>query len=117
VATSPDPEDPENVLREVESKVERERHVDARLDPYGSRYRPREARTEALAGLIRNERMVEEIVRSRTWGLVSERCVGGEEKWQDALDDWRRRKEMDEETDWNFRKASKQRAVEVVTAR
>jgi len=67
--------------------------VDERLDPYSGRYFPREARTEALAGLIRSERMVEDIVRSRTWSLVSERCAGGESAWQSALDDWRRRKE------------------------
>jgi len=96
VATSPDPEDPDNVLRQVESATARERAVDDRLDPYSSRYLPREARTEALAGLIRNERMVEEIVRSRTWSLVSERCAGGLSTWQAALDDWRKRKEEDE---------------------
>lgn len=104
VATSPDPEDPENVLREVESAAARERNIDARLDPYGSRYLPREARTEALAGLIRNERMVEDIVRSRTWSLVSERCIGGASGWQEALDDWRKRREEDAETDWSFRR-------------
>ncbi|KAE9994253.1 hypothetical protein EG327_000098 [Venturia inaequalis] len=93
VATSPDPSDPENVLRQVESATAREKTIDARLDPYGSRYIPREARTEALAGLVRNERMVEDIVRGRTWSLVSERCSAGENTWQDALDDWRKRKE------------------------
>jgi hypothetical protein len=104
VATSPDPEDPENVLRELESAAARERNIDARLDPYGSRYLPREARTEALAGLIRNERMVEDIVRSRTWSLVSERCIGEASGWPEALDDWRKRREEDAETDWSFRR-------------
>lgn len=96
VATSPDPSDAENILREVESATARERTIDARLDPYGSRYLPREARTEALAGLVRSERMVEDIVRGRTWSLVCERCSGGENKWQDALDDWRKRREGQE---------------------
>jgi len=105
VATSPDPEDPDNVLHEVESATARERAVDDRLDPYGSRYLPREARTEALAGLIRNERMVEEIIRSRSWSLVSERCAGGSSSWQVALDDWRKRKE--EEGDGRRRKEGK----------
>jgi hypothetical protein len=105
------------VSREVESATARERIIDARLDPYGSRYLPREARTEALAGLIRSERMVEEIVRSRTWGLVSERCFGGEAKWQDALDDWKRRREADEKSDWNFSKAVKQGPVGITTVR
>lgn len=40
--------------------------------------------------------MVEDIIRGRTWSLVCERCIGGESKWQDTLDDWRRRKEGEE---------------------
>lgn len=90
VATSPDPDDPEHVLREVEDVRARERVVDERLDPYSGRYFPREARTEALAGLVRNERMVEGIIRARTWGLVSERCEGVEGDWEKALDQWRK---------------------------
>lgn len=93
VATSPDPTDPDNLLRQVESATARERTVDARLDPYGSRYLPTEARTEALAGLVRSEKMVEDIVRGRTWSLVCERCIGGETTWQEALDGWRNRME------------------------
>lgn len=88
VATSPDPDDPEHVLREVEDAKARDRVVDERLDPYSARYFPREARTESLAALIRNERMVEGIVRSRTWGMVRERC-DGEGEWSEALDRWR----------------------------
>ncbi|TKA53380.1 hypothetical protein B0A49_10647 [Cryomyces minteri] len=61
VATSPDPDDPDVILREVESARARERVVDERLDPYSGRYFPREARTEMLAALIRNERSVESI--------------------------------------------------------
>jgi hypothetical protein len=71
----------------------REKIVDGRLDPYSARYFPREARTEALAGLIRNERMVEDIIRTRTWGLVSERCDNDGEDFRTALDEWRRRNE------------------------
>jgi hypothetical protein len=91
VATSPDPNDPDHVLRLVEDTRARERIVNERLDPYSGRYFPREARTEALASLIRNERMVEGIVRSRTWGLMGERCDMEAQSFEKALDDWRRK--------------------------
>ncbi|KAK5003745.1 hypothetical protein LTR28_009793 [Elasticomyces elasticus] len=93
VATSPDPDDPNSVLREVENMRARERVVDERLDPYSARYFPREARTESLASLVRNERMVEGIVRARTWGLVGDRCEGLYGSWEAALDEWRGRKD------------------------
>lgn len=93
VATSPDPDDPDQLLREVEGAKAREHAVDERLDPYSARYVPREARTESLAALVRNERMVEEIIRTRSWGLVTERCAGSGGTWQDALDRWRRQGE------------------------
>jgi hypothetical protein len=93
VATSPDPEDPESVLREVESERARERVIDDRLDPYSSRYFPREARTEQLAALIRQERQVEKIIRARTWGLVGERCGDMNADSEMALNEWRKRRE------------------------
>jgi hypothetical protein len=89
VATSPDPDDPESLLREVENVGARERVVDERLDPYSGRYFPREARTESLAALIRNERMVESIIRSRTWSIIAERCGSSGQSFEQALDDWR----------------------------
>ncbi|KAK3670038.1 hypothetical protein LTR78_010069 [Recurvomyces mirabilis] len=89
VATSPDPDDPEHVLRDTEDLRARERLVDERLDPYSGRYFPREARTEALAYLIRNERMVENIIRQRTWGIVGERCENEGMEFERALDVWR----------------------------
>lgn len=93
VATSPDPSDPDHVLRETEDARARERLIDERLDPYSARYFPREARTEALASLIRNERMVEGIIRSRTWKIVGERCQSdGFQEADKAVDEWRRRK-------------------------
>lgn len=92
VATSPDPEDPDHVLRQVEDSRARERVVDERLDPYSARYFPRDTRTEALAGLIRNERMVERIIRTRTWGLVGERCENEGKGFEESLDEWRRGK-------------------------
>lgn len=94
VATSPDPNDPDHVLREVEDARARERVIDERLDPYSGRYFPREVRTESLAGLIRNERMVEGIVRDRTWQVMNERCTStGAVKghgFDDALEQWRK---------------------------
>lgn len=91
VATSPDPNDPDHVIRQVEDVRARERIVNERLDPYSGRYFPRDTRTESLAALIRNERMVEGIIRSRTWGLVGERCDNDGVEFEKALDDWRRR--------------------------
>lgn len=94
VATSPDPHDPDSILREVESAKARERVVDERLDPYSARYFPKESRTEVLASVIRNERSVETIIRARTWGLVSEKCEMNSSNWQEALDQWRDRYEQ-----------------------
>ena len=68
------------------------------MDPYSGRYFPREARTEALAGLIRNERMVESIIRARTWGLVGERCENEGSGAEEALDEWRSRKTVEEKS-------------------
>jgi len=93
VATSPDPEDPDSVLREVKNERDRERVVDERLDPYSARFFPREPRTEQLASLVRQERAVESIIRSRTWGLVMERCGGDTTDWEVALNEWRKGRE------------------------
>lgn len=89
VAASQDPGDPDSVLRQAELERDRERLVDERLDPYSARFFPQEARTEALANLLKNETMVERIVRSRTWGLVSERCGDNGLGWEQALNRWR----------------------------
>jgi hypothetical protein len=89
VATSPDPDDPDQVLRQVEDDKARERVVDERLDPYSGRYFPREARTESLAMLMRNERAVEKIIRMRTWGVIGERCGLNSDSAEEAFDKWR----------------------------
>lgn len=91
VATSPDPDDPDSVLLQVESARARGRVVDERLDPYSGRYFPRESRTEVLANLIRNERSIENIIRSRTWALVGEQCTDPAMTANEALDEWRAR--------------------------
>jgi hypothetical protein len=89
VATSPDPDDPDQVARQVEDTKAMERTVDERLDPYSARYFPKEARTESLAMLMRNERAVEKIIRSRTWGLIGERCGLTGETAEQAFETWR----------------------------
>jgi hypothetical protein len=89
VATSPDPDDPDSVLRQIEDAKARERTVNERLDPYSGRYYPREARTESLAMLMRNERAVEKIIRMRTWSLLGERCGISHESAEEAFDEWR----------------------------
>lgn len=91
VATSPDPDDPDSVLLQVESARARGRVVDERLDPYSGRYFPRESRTEMLANLIRNERSIENIIRSRTWALVGEQCTDSAMTANEALNEWRAR--------------------------
>ncbi|KAL2133129.1 hypothetical protein VTI74DRAFT_2861 [Chaetomium olivicolor] len=93
VATSPDPDDPERALREAENEKNRERVIDERLDPYSARYFPREARTEHLAYILRQEMGVENIVRSRTWDIIRQRCGDSTSvAWEQALADWRRAK-------------------------
>ncbi|KAF3312277.1 hypothetical protein TWF173_007431 [Orbilia oligospora] len=61
VATSPDPNDPNLDVISKETEAERSRIVDERLDPYSGRFFPTETRTQVLAGVVRNERGVEEI--------------------------------------------------------
>lgn len=63
--------------------------MDERLDPYSARYFPKEARTESLAMLMRNERAVEKIIRSRSWSIVGERCGMISETADEAFDKWR----------------------------
>jgi hypothetical protein len=91
VATSPDPDEPDRALREAENEKNRERVIDERLDPYSARFFPREARTEHLALILRQEMGIENIVRSRTWDMIQRRCSGsayvGREQ---ALENWRR---------------------------
>ncbi|KAL0935854.1 caffeine-induced death protein 2, partial [Colletotrichum truncatum] len=91
VATSPDPDDPEALLLQIEKAKDKERVVDERLDPYSGRFFPREPRTERLAMLIRQEKGVENIVRTRTWDMVKQRCGESADTWEEAFEGWRRR--------------------------
>jgi hypothetical protein len=93
VAASPDPDDPELLLREAESAIDKHRVIDERLDPYSARFFPREPRTERLALLVRQERGVENIVRSRTWNMVKDRCGDSAQGWEQALDQWQKAKD------------------------
>ncbi|KAL2166571.1 hypothetical protein VTG60DRAFT_2494 [Thermothelomyces hinnuleus] len=99
VATSPDPDDPERALREAENERNRERVIDERLDPYSARYFPREARTEQLAHILRQEMGVENIVRRRTWDVIQRRCGGSTDiAWEQALESWRGAKNTSHES-------------------
>lgn len=93
VATSVDPDDPDIVTRLAETEAHREKVVNERLDPYSGRWFPKEPRTEILAGIVRNENMIEEIIRERTWRIVGERCGGldplGGQHWREAMESWR----------------------------
>ncbi|KAI9899521.1 hypothetical protein N3K66_005982 [Trichothecium roseum] len=89
VASSPDPDDPDASIIAAERQRDRERVVNERLDPYSSRFFPKEPRTEMLAALVRQQNSVETIVRSRTWDTVQQRCGGPQQDWDHALDAWR----------------------------
>lgn len=92
VAASPDPDDPDATLREMEKEENSHRVVDERLDPYSGRFFPREARTEQLASLIRQENQIEAIVRAKTWTTVQQRCGGPVGSWEDAVARWKEAK-------------------------
>ncbi|KAK6363696.1 hypothetical protein TWF730_001116 [Orbilia blumenaviensis] len=91
VATSPDPNDPNIDLISKENEKDRMRIVDERLDPYSGRFFPTESRTQVLAGVVRNERGVEEIVRERTWEVIKTRSTDGMggKTWQEAYAEWK----------------------------
>ncbi len=91
VASSPDPDDPEAALRELQKKRDRERVVDERLDPYSGRFYPRESRTEVLASTLRQERVIENIVRHRTWEVIQDRCEAPPEDWQASIEAWKKK--------------------------
>jgi hypothetical protein len=68
---------------------DKERVVNERLDPYSGRVFPREARTEKLALLLRQEGGIENIVRTRSWEMVRERCGDSAQNWEEAMSRWR----------------------------
>jgi hypothetical protein len=59
-----------------------------RSDPYSARMFPKESRTEKLAMIIRQEESVENIVRTRTWGIVRDRCGEMIDNWETAYKRW-----------------------------
>ncbi|KFY27423.1 hypothetical protein V493_03495 [Pseudogymnoascus sp. VKM F-4281 (FW-2241)] len=89
VAVAPDPDDPGLVARQLEEERGKARVIDDRLDPYSSRFFPKESRTEELARVVRMEGGVERIIRARTWEVVEEKCGEGRGRgWEDALREW-----------------------------
>lgn len=78
----------------------REVDVDERLDPYSARdySYTRASAAEELRGVLATERVVEGIVRARTWGVVRERCTGGDvgRGWEEEWEEWRRGEEARE---------------------
>lgn len=83
--------------------------MDERLDPYSGRFYPRESRTEVLARVIRNERLVEDIIRERSWRIVGEKCEGfggtGSGDLRKALDEWRERKAAERDSRLELRRS------------
>lgn len=74
--------------------------ADERLDPYSARDYSwnRESAAEQLRTVLGNEDVVERIVRSRTWGVLGERCASGSsgdeaygagEGWRDGYEHWK----------------------------
>lgn len=65
--------------------------MDERLDPYSGRFFPTETRTQVLAGVVRNERGVEDIVRERTWEVIKDRSTDGMggKTWKEAYEEWK----------------------------
>ncbi|EPS36699.1 hypothetical protein H072_9705 [Dactylellina haptotyla CBS 200.50] len=92
VATSPDPNDPDAEAISKANEADKQRIVNERLDPYSGRYFPRETRAEVLAGVVRNERGVEEIVRERTWEVIKGRSLDGMSgmTWKQAYEEWKK---------------------------
>lgn len=91
--------------------------MDERLDPYSGRFYPRESRTEVLARVIRNERLVEDIVRERSWRIVGEKCGGfggtGSGDWRKVLDEWRGRKAAEKDLTLDQGKKAAERNLEL----
>jgi hypothetical protein len=72
----------------------KEQVVNERLDPYSAKNYDyvRETDSEVLKGVLRNEEVVEKIIRSRTWGILGDRCIdggaGGGDGWEDEWKRW-----------------------------
>ncbi|RMD39496.1 hypothetical protein DV735_g5635, partial [Chaetothyriales sp. CBS 134920] len=101
VAQAPDVDDPEASAREAYNQAGQARveSKNERLDPYSGRFFRKESRSEELAGFCERERVVEDIVRERSWDVVRSRCgvdldesfVGGgrERPWAGAFSKWK----------------------------
>lgn len=98
VASSPDPDDPGAIERRIEQHAREKVTVDERLDPYSARFFPKEPRTERLGLWLRNESMIEEIVRERSWDVLKSRCSGVEGGWKAAYGEWQDAKGVTKES-------------------
>ena len=74
----------------------KEQVPDERTDPYSNRdySYTRTSEAQVLARVLADEEGVERVVRSRTWGLLGERCpgvagLGGVRGWEKDYQDWR----------------------------
>ncbi|KAI9732458.1 MAG: hypothetical protein M1818_007496 [Claussenomyces sp. TS43310] len=89
VAAAPEPREEVPGADELDESL----HVmDNRADPYSTRPVIRESRVSRLADVCRMEGVVEDIVRTRTWGVIKARCGDADERWEDALAKWQREK-------------------------
>ncbi|KAK9454569.1 caffeine-induced death protein 2-domain-containing protein [Dipodascopsis uninucleata] len=78
--------------------------IDPRIDPYGARNLPEFTEEDRIFSWINNEKMVEDIVRGRSWSIISDRCAeyqssqradGSDSlgdygsEWRSAYESWR----------------------------
>lgn len=58
--------------------------INERLDPYSGRVEVRESRAERLARVVKEEQVVEGIVRRRTWDVIKGRCEALDGEWEET---------------------------------
>lgn len=69
-----------------------EQVVDPRTDPYSARdySYTRESEVQILKDVLMNETSIERIIKSRSWNVLNERCIGGMNAPGSWEDEWRR---------------------------
>lgn len=76
--------------KEADEVDERLKVVDGRADPYTTRPQVTYTKEDRLRDILKEEKTVERIVRSRTWNVVENRCEDTGDSWEEALAKWRR---------------------------